>query len=195
MSIDLDKIKLMSEKKLKDKLMKYEMKRWQVSRGKNMEFSIQMTNQYQVYYDDILKINPDGQDGMGVDQLKEPFISLGLASCKEEVEALIRSVDSDGSERIEFDEFLDILKNQSKKKGGIQKNEKITTFFKNLSENNFTGKSNLSNFSFKTVMNIMRRENLLKFFLSKDEEEKKEGAKILKAYANLLQEQSKLKKK
>jgi centrin-1 len=194
MSIDLDKIKLMSEKKLKDKLMKYEMKRWQASRGKNMDFSIQTTNQYQVYYDDILKINADGQDGMGVEQLKEPFISLGLASSKDDVDLLIKSVDADGSGRIEFDEFLDIIKNQSKKKGGVNKNEKITTFFQNLSENNFAGQSNLSHFSFKTVMNIMRRENLLKFFISKDEEDKKEGGKILKAYSNMLQEQVKNKK-
>ena len=194
MSIDLDKIKLMSEKKLKDKLMKYEMKRWQASRGKNIDFSIQTTNQYQVYYDDILKINADGQDGMGVEQLKEPFISLGLASSKDDVDLLIKSVDADGSGRIEFDEFLDIIKNQSKKKGGVNKNEKITTFFQNLSENNFAGQSNLSHFSFKTVMNIMRRENLLKFFISKDEEDKKEGGKILKAYSNMLQEQVKNKK-
>ena len=142
-----------------------------------------------MYYDDILKINEDTVlPGMGVDQLKEPFISLGLASCKEEVDALIRSVDTNSNGKIDFEEFLDIIKNQGKKKGGVQKNEKITAFFKNLSENNFVGNSNLAHFSFKTVMNIMRRENLLKYFLSKDEEEKKEGAKILKAYSNMLQE-------
>ncbi len=195
MSLDIDKIKLMSDKKLQDKLMKYELKRWQASRGKNMDFSIDTLNQYQTYYDDIIKINPDGQDGMGVEQLKEPFISLGLAYSKDDVDLLIKSVDTDGSGRIEFDEFLDIIKSQTKKKGGLKKNEKITTFFKNLSENNFTGSSNLTHFSFKTVMNILRRENLLKFFLSKDDDDKKEGGKILKAYSNMIHEETKNKNK
>lgn len=193
MSIDVDKIKQMSEKKLKEKLMKYEMKRWQESRGKNMEFTISTMNKYQVYYDDMLKINADGEDGMGLEQLKEPFISLGLAYSKDEVNELIDSVDEDGSGRIEFDEFLDIIHSNSKKK--TVSNEKITTFFKSLANNDFSSaKTNLSNFSFKTVMNILRRENLLKAFIGKNDHEKEEGIKILKAYANLLNEQAKTKR-
>lgn len=196
MSIDISKIKQMSEKKLKDKLMKYEIKRWQASRGKNMDFSIQTLNQYEVYYNDILKINPDGEDGMGVNQLKEPFISLGLASSKEDVDALIKEVDSDMSGRIEFDEFLEIIKNSAKKKDNHNNNEKITNFFKNLSENKFSGNSNLSNFSFKTIMVILRRENLLKCFKDdSSKEEKADSERILKAYYNLYCDQIKSKNK
>ena len=173
-------------KKRGEKLMKYEMKRWQEQRGKFVEFDIKTMNKYKVYYDEMCEINPDGKDGMGVEQLKEPFISLGLANSKEDVNTLIESVDDDGSGRIEFDEFLRIIHNKSKKKE--KGNEKITTFFKNLANNSVTNEYDLNTFAFKTSMNILRRDNLLKAFLGKTEDERIEGTKMLKAYAGLLDE-------
>lgn len=173
-------------KKRGDKLMNYEMKRWQEQRGKFVEFDIKTMNKYKVYYDEMCQINPDGEDGMGVEQLKEPFISLGLANSKEDVNSLIDSVDDDGSGRIEFDEFLRIIHNKSKKKE--KGNEKITSFFKNLANNNVSKEHDLNTFSFKTSMNILRRDNLLKAFLGKSEEEKSEGLKMLKAYSSLIDE-------
>lgn len=193
MSSDINKIKQMSENKLKDKLQKYEMKRWQESRGKNMEFTISTMNKYQVFYDDMLTINADGLDGMGVDQLTEPFISLGLAYSKEEVKDLIESVDDDGSGRIEFDEFLKIIHGNAKS----ESSKKITAFFKALANNDFSKNKenqNFKYFSFKTVMNILRRKNLVSFFSSNDEKEKDESGKILKAYSGFLQDRNKQKK-
>jgi Ca2+-binding EF-hand superfamily protein len=110
----------MSISDLRKKLRNYETKRWQESRGKFVEFDIKTMNKYKKYYVDIASINPDGEDGMGIDQLEEPFISLGLAYSREEVGNLIRSVDDDGSGRIEFDEFLRIIHNKSKKKSKIK---------------------------------------------------------------------------
>ena len=65
--------------------------------------------------------------------------------------------------------------------------KKITTFFKQLANDKLGGDSDLKHFSFKTIMDIMRRKNLLKAFLSKNPEEKKEGEKVLKAYSEMLQ--------
>lgn len=169
-----------------EKLLKYEMKRWLEQKGKFVEFDIKTMNKYKVYYDEMCEINPDGEDGMGVEQLKEPFISLGLASSKDDVNELINSVDDDGSGRIEFDEFLRIIHNKSKKKD--KGNEKITTFFKNLANNNVSKEHNLEEFSFKTSMNILRRDNLLKAFLGSNDQEKQEGIKMLKSYSSLLDE-------
>lgn len=180
------KMKQMSTEEIRKKLMGYEIKRWQEQRGKFLEFDIKTMNKYKKYYDDIAEINPnpDG-DGMGGDQLEEPFISLGLAYSRDEVDDLIKTVDDDGSGKIEFDEFLRIIHNKSKKKA--KGNEKITNFFKNLANNNISSKeSDLHHFSFKTVMGILRRNNLLKTFLSKNDSEKGEGEKILKAYSSLL---------
>jgi centrin-1 len=142
-------------------------------------------NKYKKYYDDIGDINPDPDDeGMGIDQLEEPFISLGLAYSRDEVGDLIASVDDDGSGKIEFDEFLRIIHNKSKKKS--KGNEKITSFFKNLANNNISKESDLHHFSFKTIMGILRRNNLLKAFMGSDKE-KSEGERILKAYSSLLE--------
>lgn len=169
-----------------ENILKYDMKRWQEQRGKFVEFDIKTMNKYKIYYDEMCEINPDDEDGMGVEQLKEPFISLGLANSKEDVIELINCVDDDGSGRIEFDEFLRIIHNKSKKKE--KGNEKITNFFKNLANNNVSKVHDLTTFSFKTSMNILRRDNLLKAFLGKSEEEKGEGSQILKAYSMLLNE-------
>jgi Ca2+-binding EF-hand superfamily protein len=175
----------MSAEEIREKLMDYEMKSWQEDRGKYVEFDIKTMNKYQKYYEEMTTINPDGEEGIGVDQLEEPFISLGLAYNREEINNLISSVDDDGSGRIEFGEFLRIIHNKSKLK--TQGNKKITTFFKQLANDKLGGDSDLKHFSFKTIMDIMRRKNLLKAFLSKNPEEKKEGEKVLKAYSEMLQ--------
>ena len=117
--------------------------------------------------------------------INTPFISLGLAYTRDEINNLIASVDDDGSGRIEFGEFLRIIHNKSKLK--TQGNKKITSFFKQLASDKLGGDSDLKHFSFKTIMDIMRRKNLLKAFLSKNPEEKKEGEKVLKAYSEMLQ--------
>lgn len=182
---DKESIKQLNTEEMRRKLMGYEIKRWQESRGKFVEFDIKTMNKYKKYYDDIAEINPNPEnDGMGSEQLEEPFISLGLAYSKEEVDKLIESVDDDGSGKIEFDEFLRIIHNKSKKKA--KGNEKITNFFKDLASNNISHESDLNHFSFKTIMRILRRDNLLKAFKPKTDSEKMEGEKILKAYSNLL---------
>lgn len=180
---DKSKDENLSISEIRNKLRNYETKRWQESRGKFVEFDIKTMNKYKKYYVDIASINPDGEDGMGVDQLEEPFISLGLAYSREEVTDLIMSVDDDGSGRIEFDEFLRIIHNKSKKKS--KGNEKITNFFKNLANDNISTESDLKHFSFKTIMGILRRNNLLKAFLSDNRKEKDEGEKVLKAFSSM----------
>ena len=174
-----------SSEDMRKKLMGYEVKRWQESRGKFVEFDIKTMNKYKKFYDGIAEINPNlNKDGMGLDQLEEPFISLGLAYTKEEVENLISSVDDDDSGKIEFEEFLRIIHNKSKKKA--KGNEKITNFFKDLANNNISNESDFNHFSFKTIMGILRRANLLKAFRSQADADKLEGEKILKAYSTLV---------
>lgn len=173
-------------KDLGKKLLEYEMKRWQEQKGKFVEFDIKTMNKYKVYFDEMCQFNNDGKEELGVEQLKEPFISLGLANSKDDVNELISSVDDDLSGKIEFPEFLRIIHNKSKKKD--KGNEKITTFFKNLANNNVSKDHNLEEFSFKTSMSILRRDNLLKAFLGSSDKERSEGTKILKAYSALLEE-------
>ena len=187
------KLKQMPVSEIRKKLMNYEIKRWQESRGKFVEFDIKTMNKYKGYYDEINKLSKkqvidddDEQDeGMGVDELEDPFISLGLAYSREEVNNLIKSVDEDDSGKIEFAEFLRIIHNKSKKKS--KGNEKITNFFKNLANNKISEDNDLNYFEFSTIMRILRRKNLLKAFIGKKEEQE-EGFKILKAYSNMIED-------
>ena len=70
---------------------------------------------------------------IGVGELEDPLISLGIAESRAEVERIVADVDKDGSKQIEFDEFLAIIKskNTDKSSSGSQKNSSaIVDFFK-----------------------------------------------------------------
>ena len=62
------------------------IKRWQEDRGKYVEFDIKTMNKYNKYYEEMKSINPEkNMEGIGIDQLEEPFISFGLAYNREEI--------------------------------------------------------------------------------------------------------------
>jgi hypothetical protein len=44
-----------------------------------------------------------------IDDLEDPFITLGLAKTRQEVRDIVSLYDDNGNGKIEFDEFLDIL--------------------------------------------------------------------------------------
>ena len=83
----------------------------------------------------------DDDDGgsIGLDELTEPLIGLGFADEQDEVETMIQAVDDDGSNQIEFEEFLLIIKGKS----GDAKTEKIKKFFKDMT-NGEVGNQDLS---------------------------------------------------
>ena len=76
-----------------------------------------------------MSLDTDGSGSIGVDELEEPLISLGLAQNRRDVMELIKSVDVDNSGEIEFEEFLCIIK-------GGDSDSTITTFFKNMVNGN-----------------------------------------------------------
>lgn len=52
----------------------------------------------------------DAEDSLGPGDLEDPLIGLGIAESPEEIKDMITPVDKDGSGKIEFNEFLDIIK-------------------------------------------------------------------------------------
>jgi Ca2+-binding EF-hand superfamily protein len=60
------------------------------------------------------------------------LLSVGLFETREEIKALIDSVDEDKSGKIEFDEFLSMIQNDE------GQNEEIVTFFKTVIGGNAT---------------------------------------------------------
>jgi len=54
-------------------------------------------------------LDSDGSGTIGIEELEDPLISVGLAGSKADVLHLIRSVDYDGNDEVSFDEFLDLI--------------------------------------------------------------------------------------
>ena len=53
-------------------------------------------------------LDEDGSQAIGVDELEDPLIALGLIDTRKQVEAMVAEIDDDGE--IEFDEFLTLIK-------------------------------------------------------------------------------------
>ena len=58
-------------------------------------------------------LDEQGTGSVGISELERPLIGLGFAESREEVQEMIDEVDEDGSGQVEFDEFLQIIKNSS----------------------------------------------------------------------------------
>ena len=71
--------------------------------------------------------NLSAAGNIGVDELEDPLIALGLVSGREEVQKLIEEVDKDKSNQIEFTEFLTLMSNIKNKND--QKESLLYNFF------------------------------------------------------------------
>ncbi len=74
-----------------------------------------------------IKINLN-KGAIGVEELEEPLLALGLVNSREEVVALMSKVDKDN--QITFEEFLTLMSNA--KSTSKQKGNKIQDFFKDM---------------------------------------------------------------
>jgi Ca2+-binding EF-hand superfamily protein len=81
---------------------------------------------------------------------------------------MIDLVDEDKSGKIEFGEFLSIIKNSD----GNDKTAKINKFFKDLTNGNLTNGSDLS---FYLLVQKMRRDYLMEALMSGDKDKKEFG--------------------
>jgi Ca2+-binding EF-hand superfamily protein len=55
-------------------------------------------------------LDDDDSGSIGVDELEEPLIALGLLDSRQQVQDIVNEVDDDGSGMLEFEEFLKIIK-------------------------------------------------------------------------------------
>jgi len=106
------------------------------------------------------------------------------------VQTIVESVDEDGSSKIEFGEFLQIIKGGSAaaKEGKESDNGTgaIHNFFKKLTSGELKGKN--ENMPFSLFISMMRRKRIIDSMMSKDIEKKKGGELILNNYKKQLAE-------
>lgn len=117
------------------------------------------------------QLDDDGSGSIGIDELEEPLIGLGLAETRDEVKAMIDAVDEDGSGLIEFEEFLDIIQNTE----CSENSSKIKEFFKDMSQ----GKLGDKNLSFSINVQDIRRRLMMSAIIGQGAE-KAGGMRILK---------------
>ena len=60
-----------------------------------------------MYFDSL---DDDGSGSIGVDEMEDPLIALGLVENRAQVQKIVDAVDDDGTGNIEFKEFLSIIK-------------------------------------------------------------------------------------
>ena len=122
---------------------------------------------------------------LGVSELEDPLIALGLVDNRDEVQEIVDEVDDDTTGKIEFDEFLTIIKNgNSNTKGTSDKKIKIYQFFKNLTSGKF--KQNGKEVLFKLFISAYRRARIMDSMMGDTPLKRQEGQKIVKNYKNQL---------
>lgn len=78
-------------------------------------------------YFDGIKADKD-QDYILIEDLEDPFITLGLAKNSEQVREIVEAYDDNGNGKIEFEEFLEILDGRLHTGGESAFSKKRTTF-------------------------------------------------------------------
>ena len=88
------------------------LRKWLKKRGKThcIDFDDEELKQLRGYFNSL---DEDGSGSIGVEELEDPLIALGLVENRQQVQQIVKLVDEDGSEMIEFGEFLSIIKGGS----------------------------------------------------------------------------------
>jgi Ca2+-binding EF-hand superfamily protein len=105
------------------------MRNWLRKHGKAkyIDFDDKERQKYRAIFS---ALDIDGSGSIEVKELEEPLIALGLANSRDEIERLVKMVDIDGTQEIEFDEFLMIMKEIKKNEMG--ENSSLYFFFRGI---------------------------------------------------------------
>ena len=131
-------------------------RKWYCQRGKikALEFT---DEEIRTLKECFAALDEDQGGSIGLEELEEPLIGLGLADTTEKVKEIILKVDDDGE--IEFPEFLKIIKSPDQD----QNSKMITNFFKQMS----TGQLGDPNLDFNIVVSNIRRDHMVKAIMER----------------------------
>jgi ribosomal protein L21 len=125
------------QKENQETLEAIELRRWLKVKNKDhfLDFDEQYRQKIKDYFDSM---DEDGSGAIGIDELEDALLTLGMAKSRVQVQKLMDLVDEDGSGQIEFGEFLTILKGPSQIYGSkldeqSKINQSIMKFFKGKS--------------------------------------------------------------
>ena len=117
-------------------------------------------------------LDEDGSHAIGIDELEDPLIALGLVDNRQQVEEMVLAVDED--KNIEFDEFLKLVKGgkKTKQKMMVKANKDenqdadiIFNFFKKLTDGDLQPSKKMK-IGFGVYYSQERRKKILDAILS-----------------------------
>jgi Ca2+-binding EF-hand superfamily protein len=71
----------------------------------------------------------DGGGTIDVEELTQAFINLGISDTKEEIDELVKEIDTDGSGEIEYDEFRAVIARLQDQRDSIGEMQKAFFYF------------------------------------------------------------------
>lgn len=180
-TLKLPHLKQLKYEENMQKLQQYENREWMKKRGKGRYIDFD-SKQRSILKKVFKELDKDSSGALDVDELYEPLLALGLVDSREQVIELLKKVDLDNSGIIEFEEFLNLLRNAKDDNG---KNTLIK-FFKDLTSGKIF--NNFEELPFQMLFSGRRRELMMQSYLGKNNAIKEKGNKVLSAYASELNE-------
>lgn len=85
-----------------------DIRNWLRKHGKSKYIDFE-DDQKKKLWEYFKSLDDDGSESIGVEELEDPLIALGLVHDRQQVEDIINRVDDDQTGEIEFEEFLKII--------------------------------------------------------------------------------------
>lgn len=171
---------LIKESFKKVRLSDSNLRNWLNKHGKDkyIDFNNEERKQYKEVFD---ALDNDGSKAISIKELEDPLIALGFVANRDKVKEMVDEVDEDGSGKIEFDEFLLIMrsikKNSQNDKGG---SSSLYDFFQGLMNGNLDKMGDMEKeLPFTLKFSLYRRRRIMDAIMSDDEVKRKEGQKIM----------------
>ena len=108
-------------------------------------------------------LGPDFNETLGVDELKLPLFTFGLADNYNRLNEVIRLIDTDKSGKIDYPEYLQLIGGYtSDTKASLrQKYSEVARLFKGVINNKINGLEHTDLLNLQTILSSIRRKNII----------------------------------
>ena len=138
-----------------------------------IDFTTEDRKQYKEVFD---ALDSDGSKAITIKELEDPLIALGFVNSRDEVKDMVADVDEDGSGKIEFDEFLLIMRAIKKGKG----ESSLFQFFDDMVKGKLSKMGDMDKDQpFMLNISMYRRRRIMDAIMGHDDSKKKFGQKIM----------------
>jgi Ca2+-binding EF-hand superfamily protein len=119
-------------KRSQNTLMSDKVKNWRTTRKMMVHKDVgkEYKDKLRLFYNNI--VGDRKIDGIGIDELEDPLITLGISKSRTEIENILSSFKTHIPGRLSFDEFLSILNGNRIQKRNTSSSTAILEFFRSM---------------------------------------------------------------